>query len=286
MKKEINYVDLLQFIMKHPNKRQALETVLYTKTQCIPNVLFKYYSLTDDDRLNSIKLRTLQNQQIYMSLSKDLNDPFDSKGYFYNPQRLMEIERLKVHEGKLIDDFSAFTRVASLTSCGVNSMPMWAHYSANHKGFCVSYDMNVRENAQLKACVFPVQYTEKRLDITELMKLQAEKMDRIIREHQAEGKREIVFDDLTLIFTTAFFVNLKHSSWSYEQEYRCTIGEKREGEPYLSAIPKAIYIGAKCEQQNVIKLINIAKELSIQAYMMILDDVSEEYALVPRLITA
>ena len=43
-------------------------------------------------------------------------------------------------------------------------MTMWAHYSNNHQGLCVSYDMTVKENILLKGCTFPIQYVDKRID--------------------------------------------------------------------------------------------------------------------------
>jgi hypothetical protein len=55
-------------------------------------------------------------------------------------------------------------------------MPMWAHYSNNHKGYCIAYDMNDNYNMSLKSCMLPVQYVNKRIDITEVMKKQVESM--------------------------------------------------------------------------------------------------------------
>ena len=37
-----------------------------------------------------------------MSEVKDFNDPFDGKGFYYNPKELEDIERLKVHKGRLM----------------------------------------------------------------------------------------------------------------------------------------------------------------------------------------
>lgn len=37
-------------------------------------------------------------------------------------------------------------------------MTMWVHYSNNHKGYCVAYDMNDNYNMPLKSCMLPVQY--------------------------------------------------------------------------------------------------------------------------------
>ena len=38
----------------------------------------------------------------------------------------------------------------------MNSMPMWAHYSNNHRGFCVAYDMKDDANIALSGCTFPI----------------------------------------------------------------------------------------------------------------------------------
>lgn len=63
-----------------------------------------------------------------MSDVKFLNDPFDNRAYFYRPEELKKFEWLTEYDGKLIDDFAAFCKVSALTSNGVNSMSMWAHY--------------------------------------------------------------------------------------------------------------------------------------------------------------
>lgn len=107
----------------------------------IPDVLYKYYSLTSNENLNEQKFQTLQQGKIFMADIKTLNDPFDGKAFFYNAEHLKEVERFVPHNGKRIDDFTVFHKAASFTKNGVNSMPMWAHYSNNHEGFCVSYDM-------------------------------------------------------------------------------------------------------------------------------------------------
>lgn len=282
----LNYIDTLKFIREQPDKKAALETILQTKSSCIPDVLFKYISLTEDEKLNKQKLDTLRNQQIYMSSCKELNDPFDSKGYFYKPEQLLKFDRLKHCGGKLIDDFSSFSRIASFTSCGVNSMPMWAHYASNHMGFCVSYEMNESSNSALKGCMFPVQYIDKRIDITELMIEQAEQVCNAIDVQEKEGKKEIILNDLTLPFLTSFFVNLKHFSWDYEEEYRCTVGEGYKENPYFSAKPKSLYIGSKCKPVHATQLIAIAKEIAVPIYLMQFNESSKEYELQAKLITA
>lgn len=65
--------------------------------------------------------------------------------------KLEDVSRLKNHKGRLIDDFTSFVRGTCFTLNGVQSMPMWAHYANNHKGFCVSY--NVKEDLELNSSI-------------------------------------------------------------------------------------------------------------------------------------
>lgn len=240
----------------------------------IPNVLYKYFSLSDDKKLNKKKFKTLADKKIFMSDIKDFNDPYDSKCFFYAPEKLADIERLKPHNGKFIDDFTTFIKGTALTSNGVQSMPMWAHYSNNHAGFCVSYDMNV--NPLLKGCTFPVQYISERLDITSLVRKQAEQICNTLNKNIAIGRKQTVIDDLTMILVPQLLYNLKLDQWSYENEFRCSTASNAKGMPYIDAIPKEIYIGKSCSENNKKELSRIGLKLNIPVYQMAAEDCSEK----------
>lgn len=276
----MDYLKAMFLINKSSNKDMVFNTIYKITRLYIPDILFKYYSLTDNITLNEQKLKTLEQKKIFMSDAKYLNDPFDNKAYFYNSAELKKYERLAKHDGKLIDDFSSFSKVSALTSNQVNSMPMWAHYANNHAGFCVSYDMKM--NTQLSACTFPVQYTNERVDITSLMVEQVERMIQDIKVQSAEGKNRILLDDLSLAFMSSFFCNLKHSSWSYENEFRCTAGAIAEGMPYMSAVPKEIYIGIKCMPTYKDRIVKISNILQIPVYEMVFDELSSDFNLLPK----
>ena len=290
----VDYFKALSIILSAPNEmplmpreiviKTAFEVIYKTYRLYIPNVLYKYYSLTDDEELNLKKIKTLENQTIYMSNIKDFNDPFDGKAFYYNPSLLRKIKRLERCKGKIIDDFTIFHRGTALTSNDMNSMPMWAHYSNNHKGYCVAYDMNDDRNIKFKSCVFPVQYTSERLDITSYMKIYVEMIDKIITRNQNIGVTKHIVTDISIIYISALLCNIKHSTWSYENEFRCTMGASAEGMPYENAYPKAIYIGLNCTKENEKKLILVAKKLRIPIYKMKFDELSELYKLEPKLI--
>ncbi len=261
-------------------KAEVFKAIYKVTRLHIPDILYKYYSLSDDEMLNTKKLQTLNNGKIYMSNIEDFNDPFDGKGFFYDPTQLADIERLKPHGGKFIDNFNSFIKATSLTKNGVQSMPMWAHYGSNHTGFCVSYDMKV--NIALSSCTLPVQYTHDRLDITRLMREQAQKVFDEIDHQSTIGKKEIVLNDLSIIFVSSLLCNIKHTSWNYEQEFRCTTGAIAKGMPFIEAKPKEIFIGMNCDPFHAKRLLEIAGSWNIPVYKMKFDECSETYALVAK----
>ena len=253
---------------------------LYPVTRLyIPDTLYKFFSLNDDNELNKRKFDTLHNQQIFMSKINEFNDPFDGKAFFYDSKQLADIKRLEHVGGKIIDDFTAFNRGTALTENNTSCMPMWAHYSNNHQGFCVAYDMKNPANTTLAGCTFPIQYTDERLDITSFMKEYVNMVSSEVDRQSAQGRRQILINDLSLIYVAQFLCNIKHSTWSYEKEFRCTAGAQAKGMPYIDAIPKAIYIGMNCREQNRNELVEIARRLLIPVYQMQLDELSEKYCL-------
>ncbi len=281
MKNPMDYLKAMQLINKSSisSVKDLVFATIYKVTRLyIPDKLFKYYSLNDNITLNEQKLNTLKQKKIFMSDAKYLNDPFDNKAYYYRSEELKKYDRLANYDGKLIDDFSSLSKVSALTSNNVNSMPMWAHYANNHAGYCVSYDM--KSNIQLSGCTFPVQYTKERIDITSLMVQQVETIIKEIEIQSAEGRKQILLDDLSLVYMSSFFCNIKHISWNYENEFRCTTGATAKGMPYVSAEPKEIYIGMNCVSSYADRIIKIAKELQIPVYKMDFDEQGSEFNLI------
>ena len=260
--------------------------LLYPVTRLyIPDTLYKFYSLNDDQELNDKKFKTLQNKQIFMSNIKDFNDPFDGKAFFYDSKQLADIKRLEHVGGKIIDDFTSFNRGTALTENNTSCMPMWAHYSNNHQGFCVAYDMKNPANTTLAGCTFPIQYTDERLDITSFMKKYFSKLSLEVDRQVSRGIRQIPINDLSLVYVAQFLCNIKHSTWSYEKEFRCTAGAQAKGMPYIDAVPKAIYIGLHCKEANRKKLVEISRSLLIPIYQMRFNELSERYCLKEVLLT-
>lgn len=267
-----------------PEEVSELFKTIYKVTRLyVPEVLYKYYSLSDDENLNKKKLKTLSAGKVYLSDAKDFNDPFDGKSFFYKAEQLADIERLKTHGGKIIDDFTRFVKIASFTANGAQSMPMWSHYANNHEGFCVSY--SVKENIDLSSGIFPVQYTDDRLDITSMMRSQAETICKTIDANMRKGIKITNIFDGSLIYMPLLLFNVKQLFWGYEKEFRCVVASNAKGVPYIEAKPKEIFMGMNCKATNQQALCEIADYYDVPIYRMRFDDYSEKYELIPRKVT-
>ena len=252
----------------------------------IPSVLYKYISLPDNAEKKRKRFDALLKSRLFLSKVNSFNDPFDCKAYYYDPKALAKHDPLKPYGGRLIEDFSSHVRVASLTANGVQSLPMWAHYANNHTEFCVSYDMTDKDNLRLKSCTFPVYYTDDRLDITSIMDSFVTKVRREISTQSAAGKKEILIDDLSIVFLSSLLCNVKQSSWSYENEYRCTEGATAPGIPFVGAKAKEIFVGLHCREEDIKRLREIGEELGVPVYKMAFDECSAEYQLFVEKISA
>lgn len=275
----MDYLKALYILFNYNNKDEIFQTIYKITRLYIPDVLYKYMSLSDDESLNSQKFETLAQKKIYLSDIKDFNDPFDGKAYYYNPDLLKKYEWLAPYGGRFIDDFTHFQKATSLSSNGINSMPMWAHYAGNHRGFCVSYKME--DNLSLNSSTFPVQYTDQRLDVTELMSQHAAKAD-VRKFVSPEDVHSFVLEDLSIVYMACWLCNIKHSSWSYEREFRCTMGATAKGMPYVEAKPKEIYVGMNCSPDHTSRLVEIAKAQQIPIFKMVFDECSSTYDLIAR----
>lgn len=275
----MDYIEVINSINQAANKNEVFKKIYAVTRLLIPDILFKYYSITDNIDLNEMKIDTLKNQKIYLSDIESFNDPFDTRAYFYRAEVLMKHSRLRECEGRIMDDVTTFSRVSSFTNSEINCMPMWAHYASNHKGFCVSYDMNDKRNKQFSGCTFPVQYTSKRTDVTDLVDYQVQKIIEEVEKNITLGEKITRINDLSIVFMNAFFSNIKHESWSYEKEYRCTVSATSDGRPFFPAYPKEIYIGMKCSKEYQVKLIGVADEIGIPAYKMQFNDYNTKYEL-------
>ena len=100
-----------------------------------------------------------------------------------------------------------------------------------------------------------------------------------IEKQSTVGNKNIMIDDLSMVYMTLLLCNLKHVSWSYENEFRCTTDTIAKEIPYIGANPKEIFIGMKCSPEHSKQLTEIAVTLNIPVHRMAFDECSTEFDL-------
>lgn len=272
-------IELLKNAESPEHRAIIFRTIYEISRNYIPKEIYKYYSFTDDSSLNELKLDTLYNKKVYLSEYSSFNDPFDNQVSYYEPEKLMKYERLRESKGRIFDDRATYTRICSFTKAGNNNMPMWAHYSNNHSGYCVMYDTSDKDNLELKSTLFPIQYTDSKLDITDIIEeLVIEGIEKL-EKAKITGEREIPIDNMTIVLATTFLSNIKQSHWSYEKEIRCSVGNIFT---HMDAKPHSIFIGMNCPDEYRNRLINIGLILDLEVYVMEFDKDATEYKLISK----
>lgn len=239
----------------------------------IVSPIYKYYSLNENLELNNNKLSCLSENKIYLASRSEFNDPYDDKGYTYQREEIKNYAKHFGMEWILADLYPNFKRIACFTMSGIDNLAMWAHYSNNHQGYCVEYNPNLLENFELKSILLPVEYVDKKIDLTDMIKNRIEMVKR---------KRDQMLLVNALTWCSVFLSCVKHNSWSYEQEIR-SVRPKSLSE-YINAVPNKIYIGSMCKKEYYDRLIQIGRDLNINVYRMGIDEEDIRYKLRGNLI--
>lgn len=130
------------------------------------------------------------------------------------------------------------------------SILMWSHYSSNHTGFCIEYNLEGIEYGDLRTrLLFPVIYSSSLFDITKYFKPQ---MD--ISEFNA------------LIASIAALY--KSNEWAYEHEWRLIIpaGIITDPSSFKMMTPSAIYLGSRMNDGDRQRIVEIALRKGMKIY--------------------
>lgn len=93
------------------------------------------------------------------------------------------------------------------------------------------------------------------------------------------GNKQILINDLSIVYMASLLCNLKHSSWSYENEFRCTTGATAKGMPYMDARPKEIFIGMNFSPRYSAQLNEIVNTLNIPVHRMAFNENIQQFDL-------
>lgn len=253
----------------------------------MPKTLYKYVSLSDNifcdkygnnciHNKDESKFNAISNHQIWMSRYSNLNDPFEYRAMYIKRKELED----KGWPIEILDDYINRTKdvylICSFTKNLVDNMPMWAHYSNNHRGYCIEYEVL---NPKL---VYPISYEEERFGIASILTSLFDLTYKIYKGEIDENNKDYQF----YCSLVTHFGLIKHKSWNYENEYR-VLHADLNGNKYGALIPsiqlglniKKIFIGNQCSAENKKRLKSIAENIGIKAYEMYINDDESKYKL-------
>lgn len=239
------YIDLIA--------NNKLKEATQYKSSCIPNILYKYYWLDNDEEKNEKKFNTLEAGKVYMSSLKDFNDPFEGNAFFFDEQELRD----KEWDPKLFENFIEHINSNTGIGCFCNedekeqNMPMWAYYANNHFGFCVEYMIDDK----IKKFMYPVSYDDTRAPGNAIV---GNIIDQTLELIKLEKNEDDMSGKLMSLNHLAYLsLTSKHKSWKHEKEVRALVPRKYGN--YLEILPKKIFIGMNCTEVHRKRLIEIAK---------------------------
>lgn len=151
----------------------------------------------------------------------------------------------------------------------IDSILMWSHYSYNHTGFALGYDLRPLLLPNDKNLgLYPVIYSEKRYNAEEFMLYLFGSL------MQAPVHNVDLMSSIKLLL-------YKSLDWQYEQEWRVIKSDASNlfvghSEP-ICLKPNSIYYGCRISQDDYQKLHEIALQKGIEEYFMTLDNALDEY---------
>ena len=217
---------------------------LFLKTE-IENRSYVYlYSFRS---FNVYSLSDLINNEITVSPSKKMNDPFDSIiNLWGSEEQLKETCKEHKHIKNLSKSFDYF-RIRSFcngnTTRALKNILMWSHYADNHRGYCIKYKLSKHfikqdENDSFEHMFLkPIIYRKDKVDISEMTTINTD-----------------------LAFAT------KHRSWKYENEVRLIVYNPNKEDAFygipldIDSCIEAIYFGCKCEPKTINTIKNLFSE--------------------------
>ena len=219
-----------------------------------------------DDEIFERDLSSLEQNSIYAPCANDLNDPCETLVFTDNLKKQSYIfsklfgERYKdgiaeVHS--LLDNVINRRNeigIYSLSQTPLNEL-LWAHYSFNHKGFCIEYQSEIltNENSFSKFYSFPIKYSKNPPQI-ELSDVNSSDIHKILKK--ISGNKSI--------------------SWKYEEEIRITT-DKFGVHYYDFKALKSIYFGLRISESHKSEIMRRLKGRGINYYQILLDEKSYQF---------
>lgn len=240
------YLDLIE-------QEKYQEATAY-RSSCIPDTLYKYFTLDDNADKNEMRLSTLKRGEIYLSTLDQFNDPFEGKAFVFEDEPIAPWGFRRADYQTFIDHINSHSRICCFANPEEKhqNMPMWAYYANNHRGFCVEYQMSAKQ----KKFLYPVSYGPERVVGNAFI---GNLVMGIIDMVKAGKDSSEMPGDVSVYNHLAYLsLTCKHISWRHEKEVRALVPVNFGN--FFPAIPSKIYIGMNCSAEHEATLVEIAHQ--------------------------
>ncbi|MEI0558328.1 DUF2971 domain-containing protein [Brachyspira intermedia] len=199
-------------------------------------------SLYNYTRVNKDTLRSILNNTLWCSNTKNFNDPVDP--YIRNFR--------KEEQNKFYDYLLEKIKIACLTTHNDNTL-MWSHYADKHQGICIEYDINkiLNENND-KILIKKISYNKIMISYDTFINQQKKSINSVLIDNKT-------IDNITDLFT------IKSKEWEYEDEYRILFyDEKNENSNgTLINLPiKSICFGVQTSKEDKELVYNLVQYIN------------------------
>lgn len=217
----------------------------------------KNNSLYNYTRVNKDTLRSILNNTLWCSNTKNFNDPVDP--YIRNFR--------KEEQNQFYDYLLEKIKIACLTTHNDNTL-MWSHYADKHQGICIEYDINNvidKTNIILKK----IGYNKKAISFNII-----ENIKDIIISYDTKNTDSFLIspnfisnaliDNKPLNHIIELFM-VKSKEWEYENEYRILFYDEKNENPNgtLINLPiKSICFGVQTSKEDKELVYNIVNSIN------------------------
>lgn len=159
---------------------------------------------------------------------------------------LQQQKQFKEKNSRNLQRYREAMKICSFTE-RLDTLPMWAHYANNHRGFCMEYKLSSL-TSEFAENVFPVLYTQEGINSTSILK------------QYFSGNKRINPDRILMV------PFIKSIDWSYEKEWRYVLDNPalKNGLPLKIGFPDTVYLGNKLNEEHVREIEDICKRRNIK----------------------
>jgi Protein of unknown function (DUF2971) len=248
--------------------KSRLEDALAIKNRNLPKRIYKYRKCSSPYHLNA-----LESDTVWLCSPKRYNDPYDCwftlpDGFIAtlieqalnkrnpsanNPHFPYAATKFGNKLAVKLAKFRDLAKICSFSSCN-DSVLMWSHYSEDHGGFCIEYDIEGLDPSH-SFCknLYPVVYSN---DLGYLRNF--------VEKLVGASREEYPYMGPLLCMLVKF------TGWAYENEWRIiheTPTEEDDG-PMAAPVASRVFVGSQFELNKNQKLIAICKKKKIPIEQM------------------